>query len=219
MKKQKKKPGVLSRAGQRRQREKEGRRDGILKAAMTLFASEGYRQASMERIADEAEVSIGTVYINFKSKEEILAHLMDEIAYEIRTIVGETFRASEDPYDGMRKSGIAFMTEFCQKYPEKIIILYRESVGKSPLLEAHREKMHKQLINDLQGAVETLKEKSGFRFRSGLSSEIIATCIGGMYERIAYQFIIWQDRTDELDEASEEVVDFLIGGIDSLRKK
>ncbi len=37
-------------------------------------------------------------------------------------------------------------------------------------------------------------------------------------ERITYQFIIWQDRTDELDEASEEVVDFLIGGIDSLRK-
>ncbi|PKN32763.1 MAG: hypothetical protein CVU61_16655 [Deltaproteobacteria bacterium HGW-Deltaproteobacteria-19] len=215
----KKSPGTLSRAGQRRQREKEGRREAILKAAMTLFASEGYNQASMEHIADEAEVSIGTVYINFKSKEEILAHLMDEIAYEIRKIVGDNFRTVEDPYEGMRKSGIAFMTEFCQKYPEKIIILYRESVGKSPLLEAHREKMHKQLVADLQGAVETLKEKSGFRFRSGLSSEIIATCIGGMYERIAYQFIIWQNRTDELDEASEEVVDFIVGGVNSLRMK
>jgi AcrR family transcriptional regulator len=184
---------------------------------MTLFSSGGYRQASMERIADEAEVSIGTVYANFRSKEDILAHLMDRIAYEIRTLVGNHFRACADPREGIRKSGIAFMTDFCQKYPEKIIILYRESVGKSRLLEVHREEMHKQLVADLQGAVETLKEKSGFRFRSGLSSEIIATCIGGMYERIAYQFIIWQDRTDLLDEVSEEVVDFILGGIDSLR--
>jgi len=171
----------LSRAAQRRIREKEERRGLILKAAMGLFASEGYNHASMERIADEAEVSTGTLYFNFRNKEDILVHLMDEIAYEIRSLVGAEFRMAENPHEGIRRSGIAFMTEFCRRHPEKIAILYRESVGKSNLVESHREKMHKQLIADLQSAVELLRDAKGYRFRSGLTPEIIATCIGGMY--------------------------------------
>jgi len=211
-----KKSSALSRAAHRRIREKEERRGAILKAAMGLFASEGYNQASMERIADQAEVSTGTLYFNFRNKEDILVHLMDGIAYEIRTLIGKEFRAAENPHEGIRRSGIAFMTEFCRKHPEKISILYRESVGKSNLVESHREKMHKQLLADLQSAVEQLRDAKSYHFRSGLSPEIIATCIGGMYERIAYQFIIWQDRTGELPEVSQEVVDFIFGGIDSL---
>jgi AcrR family transcriptional regulator len=207
----------LSRAAQRRIREKEERRGLILKAAMGLFASEGYNHASMERIADEAEVSTGTLYFNFRNKEDILVHLMDEIAYEIRSLVGAEFRMAENPHEGIRRSGIAFMTEFCRRHPEKIAILYRESVGKSNLVESHREKMHKQLIADLQSAVELLRDAKGYRFRSGLTPEIIATCIGGMYERIAYQFIIWQDRSGDLQEVSRELVDFILGGIDALR--
>ena len=77
--------------------------------------------------------------------------------------------------------------------------------------------MHKQLIADLQSAVELLRDAKGYRFRSGLTPEIIATCIGGMYERIAYQFIIWQDRSGDLQEVSRELVDFILGGIDALR--
>jgi len=207
---------TLSRAAQRRMREKEERRGAILKAAMGLFASEGYNQASMERIADAAEVSTGTLYFNFRNKEDILVHLMDEIAYEIRGLIGSHFRAAENPLEGIRQSGIAFMTEFCRKHPEKIAILYRESVGKSNLVESHREKMHKQLIADVQNAVEQLRDARGYRFRSGLTPEIIATCIGGMYERIAYQYIIWQDRSGDLQEVSRELVDFILGGVDGL---
>ena len=211
-----KEKNTLSRAALRRLREKEERRGAILRAAMALFAAEGYNQAGMERIADEAEVSTGTLYFNFRNKEDILVHLMDEIAYEIRTLIGKEFRAAENPRDGIRRSGIAFIMEFCRKHPEKIAILYRESVGKSNLVESHREKMHRQLIADLQSAVEQLRDAKGYRFRSDLSPEIIAACIGGMYERIAYQFIIWQDRSGDLPEASRDLVDFILGGIDAL---
>jgi hypothetical protein len=38
-----------------------------------------------------------------------------------------------------------------------------------------------------------------------------------MYERIAYLFIIWQDRSGDLQEVSRERFNFILGGIDALR--
>ena len=59
----------LSKTALRRQREREQRYESILKSAELLFAREGYLQASMERIADSAEVSVGTLYFYFKNKK------------------------------------------------------------------------------------------------------------------------------------------------------
>ena len=68
----------LSKSALRRQREREQRLETILAAAGRLFAREGYHRTGMERIADEAEVSVGTVYFYFKNKEDLLVKLLDQ---------------------------------------------------------------------------------------------------------------------------------------------
>ena len=59
----------------RKKREKEGRRHQILTAAKQLFADHGFQQTTMEEIAKEAELSPGTIYLYFKSKDELFAEL------------------------------------------------------------------------------------------------------------------------------------------------
>lgn len=54
-----------------RARQKEKRKQAIMVAAARLFQSEGFNAASMEGIAQAAELSVGTVYNYFKSKAEI----------------------------------------------------------------------------------------------------------------------------------------------------
>ncbi|MBI2256017.1 MAG: TetR/AcrR family transcriptional regulator [Proteobacteria bacterium] len=54
-----------------RERQKEKRKQAIMVAAARLFQAEGFNSASMEDIADAAELSVGTVYNYFKSKAEI----------------------------------------------------------------------------------------------------------------------------------------------------
>jgi AcrR family transcriptional regulator len=56
---------------ERREREKEERRNSILDAAEKVFFSKGVREATMDDIAEEAEVSKGTIYLYFGSKEEV----------------------------------------------------------------------------------------------------------------------------------------------------
>lgn len=54
-------------------------RQSIIDAAMGLFRSGGYDQATMRAIADEAGVSVGNAYYYFSSKEHLVQAYYDQI--------------------------------------------------------------------------------------------------------------------------------------------
>jgi len=55
-----------------RQRKKEQTRDAIVEAAESLFVGRGYGATTMEEVADSADVSVGTLYNYFSSKQQLL---------------------------------------------------------------------------------------------------------------------------------------------------
>ncbi|MFN7971758.1 MAG: TetR/AcrR family transcriptional regulator [Acidobacteriota bacterium] len=61
---------------------KEDKRRRILEAAVTVFAREGYAGAKVADIAKKAGVADGTIYLYFRSKEELLLTLFEEIVGE-----------------------------------------------------------------------------------------------------------------------------------------
>lgn len=64
--------GQKSGDGKRFRRSAETRPDELLDAALKLFIEKGFAETRVEEVAIEAGVSKGTVYLYFKSKEEIL---------------------------------------------------------------------------------------------------------------------------------------------------
>jgi TetR/AcrR family transcriptional regulator len=60
----------------RREQERARRRQDILAAARVVFAQDGFRRATVDAIAQRAEVGKGTVYLYFASKEAVLAELV-----------------------------------------------------------------------------------------------------------------------------------------------
>jgi AcrR family transcriptional regulator len=60
---------------ERKEREKERRRQQIMVAARRIFSDKGFSRATMEDIANEAELSAGTIYLYFKNKDELCASL------------------------------------------------------------------------------------------------------------------------------------------------
>ena len=66
---------------ERRKREKESRRQAILRSARKLFFDKGFKSVTVELIARKAELSKGSVYLHFRSKEEIYSQiLLNDIA-------------------------------------------------------------------------------------------------------------------------------------------
>ena len=60
---------------ERKEREKEMRRQQIIDAAEKVFTSRGVCDATIENIAEEAELSPATLYLYFKNKDELYASL------------------------------------------------------------------------------------------------------------------------------------------------
>src|SRR6266511_2365201 len=57
----------------------EDKRKRILEAAVKVFARKGYFAARVSEIARKAGVADGTIYLYFRSKEDILVKLFDEM--------------------------------------------------------------------------------------------------------------------------------------------
>ena len=103
----------------RREREKEERRQSILQAARDVFFENGFHRATVDAVAERAEVSKGTVYLYFESKETILAHLLLEGLHELEEELELAFAADEDllAEERLRRLGWAYR-QFFQREPQ-----------------------------------------------------------------------------------------------------
>lgn len=78
---------------ERKEREKEHRREEIIKAGEKLFLKKGLYGTTMDEIARKCELSKGTLYLYFSSKEqlyfEIVCRAMDRLYHTfVQTIEG-----------------------------------------------------------------------------------------------------------------------------------
>jgi AcrR family transcriptional regulator len=210
-----------SRSALRRQREREHRYQTILAAAETLFSRKGYRKTSITEIADLAEVSVGTVYFYFKNKDALLAQLTEAIGLEIRRVVGREFQKGAGGINGFEQAGLSFFKNFCIPNPGKVALLFRETVGQGRQVEERRKKIFMQLIKDVENALRGIAQDQGSAFAASMPPEVMAVCIVGIYERVAYHYLLWNDEPEkdhsrEVMAVGKIAVSFLMGGVKDL---
>jgi AcrR family transcriptional regulator len=109
---------------QRRAREKARRQQEILEAAKEVFFEKGIHRATVDDVAAQAEVSKGTVYLYFQSKESILAHLLLE-GLSILLSELETAYAPNEPLSAEKhlRQLVEAYWQFSQTYPDYFRLL------------------------------------------------------------------------------------------------
>src|SRR4051812_45739351 len=80
-----------------------GKRELILRAAIKVFARNGYFNSKVADIARAADVADGTVYLYFKSKEEILHSIFDQNMAEAIQSGRELMKTARDARDKLRR--------------------------------------------------------------------------------------------------------------------
>lgn len=102
-------------AKQRREREREKRRLAILDAARTVLFRDGMTAVSMNKIAEAAEVSVGTLYLYFDSKEELFAALQEEGLDLLGELIQRAASRDEPPPERLRRMALAYL-EFSEAH-------------------------------------------------------------------------------------------------------
>ena len=73
------------------------RKEQLLSIALRLFAEKGYSETSIQDIATAARVTKGSLYYHFKSKEDILETLQEQVINESLRMLAESIRSETSP--------------------------------------------------------------------------------------------------------------------------
>ena len=102
----------MTTAQERKQQERTARRRRIQRAARTVFAEKGYAKTSIEQIAREASLSVGAIYLYFRSKEDLYVSLLEETLDLFDTELRQIRGRAEVPAPERLRNAWAFLTQW-----------------------------------------------------------------------------------------------------------
>jgi AcrR family transcriptional regulator len=102
---------------ERKEREKEQRRQDIIDAAEKVFFSKGVVESTMDDVAEEAELSKGTLYLYFQSKEELYFAITKRGLDILTDMFKKAAKKEQLGIDKIHAIGKAYYA-FSKKYPD-----------------------------------------------------------------------------------------------------
>jgi AcrR family transcriptional regulator len=100
-------------SAERRKKEKENRKNAILKTARKLFFDKGFKSVTIDNIAAKAGLSKGSIYLCFDSKEEIYFQVL--IADNIETYKKNSYYLEKEA------TASELLLEYAQNYVDSFL--------------------------------------------------------------------------------------------------
>lgn len=141
---------------------REGKRERIFAAALRIFSQRGFETATVEEIAREANVGKGTIYLHFRSKEELLHYLMDEGSEMLLKQIQDRIKGLSDPLARL-KAAISAQIDFFTKQEDYLRFLVREVWGYRDLFLEEVKKIRNTQVRLLEEIIQEGIHKGVFR--------------------------------------------------------
>ncbi len=100
---------------ERKEREKEQRREEILNAAQSVFFEKGLQNSTMDDIAELAELSKGTLYLYYASKEDLYLAVMLRGFDLLHEMIAQVEKRATSPGEAMWMMGKTYF-DFFEKH-------------------------------------------------------------------------------------------------------
>jgi AcrR family transcriptional regulator len=184
----------------RREKERLQRGNAILNAARHLFFEKGYR-ATMDEIAERAELGKGTLYLYFKSKDELYVSVIIEGFHVLEKRMQRELAKAEGAEEKSRAIFFAFIDHCLENREYFRITQYF-------LTEDARGKTSRELIDTINMASMRLLDYGIKATREGIEAGVFRDDIDPM----AVSILGWRNATGILDLAVlEEEADSTAG--------
>ncbi|MBU2548481.1 MAG: TetR/AcrR family transcriptional regulator [Proteobacteria bacterium] len=202
---------------ERRRREKEARISLILKHAGRLFSKQGFENTSMEDIARAAEVATGTLYLYFKSKEDLFYSLLTPMFRLNHDGLARTTSDEAEPADATLRRIADLFHESYRAEPDILRILWSYDAARyqTVMSDTNQERMVEAIRQHVR-VMERLVERgmAQGRFRP-VDSRVTAILIWSMFMGI---FQYENNRrhlrgSDHLQETLRASVEFILSSL------
>jgi TetR/AcrR family transcriptional regulator, fatty acid metabolism regulator protein len=181
----------------------------ILDAAVEVIAERGYFSSPVSAIAARAGVADGTVYLYFKSKDEVLRTAIDTTFDHFYRQVEERFKTLHDPREQLEY--IAQVHLESHAVNRSMAVLMQTEVRQSA--KFIEEFSHHHLVKYIQMVREVVRrgQQEGI-FRRDVSDGVVAHCMFGAIDELLSS-AVFTGRVYDAKATAGQVMDVLLNGI------
>lgn len=181
----------------------------ILDAAVAVFAEKGFFSSRVADIADRADVADGTVYLYFKSKEEILMTAINTAFDAFMSLARTELKKLADPAERLRR--LAFLHLDALGSNRSMAVVFQMELRQSTRFLA--EFSHHHMIEYLGLVREAITEgQARGIFRPEMSDKFAANCFFGALDEMVTSWVL-SDHEYQLSHVANTVVDIFLNGM------
>jgi TetR/AcrR family fatty acid metabolism transcriptional regulator len=184
------------------------KRDAILRAATDVFAERGYFNAQVADVARAAGVAAGTVYLYFRSKDDLLISIFERT---MREALAEGRAAVADVRDpGQRLRRLARLHLARLGRDRNLAVVFQVELRQSTKF---MERLSSTLLRDYLGLIRAAiadGQRDG-TFRAELNPTATAKILFGALDEMATNWML-SKRRYSLEAEAEAVLDLFVNG-------
>ena len=192
-----------------------GRRDAILRAAIDVFAGRGYFNAQVADVARAAGIAAGTVYLYFRSKDDLLVSIFEKTMRDAIEDGRATVAPLRDPIEKL--AAIARVHLDRMGRDRSLAVVFQVELRQSTKF---MERFSSTLLREYLGVIRAIVvegQKSG-AFRKELNPTLVAKLFFGGLDEMATNWVLSR-RKYSLAAEADAIVDIFIGGLQAPKRR
>jgi len=186
------------------------KRDRILRAAIKVFAKNGFYATRVSEIAKAAGVADGTIYLYFKNKDDVLITIFEDGIQQLLAILREV-AVSEQPFDERITRIIELqlgLLEDQRDLAEVITVNLRQS---STLLKQYAAPLFMEYIDVIAGLIRDGQKEGAFR--KDINSRVVARSLFGALDAILLTWALGEADPPSLRKAASHCASLFLEGL------
>ena len=184
------------------------KRDAILRAAIDVFAERGFFNAQVADVARAAGVAAGTVYLYFRSKDDLLVQLFERTTREAFAEARAAAAEVRDPAERLRLFARLHLARLGRD--RNLAIVFQVELRQSTKF---MERFSATLLRDYLGLIREAiadGQREGL-FRGDVKATVAAKMLFGALDEMATNWIL-SKRRYSLEAEADAVVDLFLRG-------
>jgi TetR/AcrR family fatty acid metabolism transcriptional regulator len=181
----------------------------IIEAAVRVFARKGYFNSRVSDVAREAGIAAGTIYLYFKTKEDILTTLFREKMAEFVAKLWKAMADQPDPVSKVRRL-VYLHFDLLERNPELAEVVQIELRQGQKFFRGASS----QEIGSYFGLIASVLEEgvAAGRFRANLPVKVATKVLFGAMDQMATSWVLGK-REYRLVDTADAVADLFLQGV------
>ncbi|MEJ7849152.1 MAG: TetR/AcrR family transcriptional regulator [Pyrinomonadaceae bacterium] len=185
------------------------KREAILRAGIKVFAGKGYFNSKVSDIAGEAGIADGTVYLYFKSKDEILHSIFDRAMAEFISEGKKELAGIPAPEDKLRRIAELHLEKLGADR-DMAIVFQVELRGSTKFMQEFSAAGFAEYLDIIRETIEQ-GQKTGV-FRDDMKAVVCAKILYGALDEMVTNWVL-SSKSYPLAPMAGQVLKIFFGGI------